>query len=660
MNQYDYNKPFSIKINNNIEVLVKRFEINKYKALQNIVIKNPSNLFILTGLNGSGKSSVLNAFNDMLSYCFIRNIDPINGMIQFEIDGSSSAFREFFELVFSLSETLSRQLYHTISRPFNINSQSEINPASISDMLLHLKRALNEDLNLFRTKILVTIRGNVSIREQIKTNFQINSEVMSEKYSTLRQVVQNCPEGDFNYYLGYLIHIWMRSRYWGYNKSPNYAFLDTETVNLRSPQLNYGDMPTTVSQRLIQLPNQGHRIRNLGTRLLGLMQDYTSEMKIDSIMDESFPMFRINFAIKKLIPHLQIIPPKSIDTSIRFLSRGKEVDIQSLSSGEILIVNYCLDYLDMEVHDGFILIDEPVAHLHYDMQYKFVSFIQALVNNKSTNSEPTIWITTHSPAIISSVAEENIKIVNISDVDDPIIDYKNQLGTDSDSRFLKLMGLTNIFSFKPSLFVEGKSDVEFIDNIISAKYENSEVGWRIFDVSGIDELERFEGLINGLIKASNNYESFDLSNFLKLAHFIKDRDFSKERKTEDNTFTWELYSIENIIFQDPWKQYLPDIMRIKAKNTINLDADLINVAKIVFENNREHMAKSYENYQIEELTRVLPGKQLYNELKRVWDGGSTIEILMDKLIEKSIETRIFPNEINRFTFWLSEMDSSIS
>ena len=48
---------------------IRKLEIINYKGIKNLKIENPPDLLILIGTNGSGKSSVLTALNEILKYC---------------------------------------------------------------------------------------------------------------------------------------------------------------------------------------------------------------------------------------------------------------------------------------------------------------------------------------------------------------------------------------------------------------------------------------------------------------------------------------------------------------------------------------------------------------------------------------------------------------
>ena len=64
---------------------------------------------------------------------------------------------------------------------------------------------------------------------------------------------------------------------------------------------------------------------------------------------------------------------------------------------------------------NIILLEEPEVHLHPNMQYKLLNYIEKLKEQKSENSKikNQIFITTHSPNITASVSTKNIILLTI-------------------------------------------------------------------------------------------------------------------------------------------------------------------------------------------------------------------------------------------------------
>ena len=105
-----------------------------------------------------------------------------------------------------------------------------------------------------------------------------------------------------------------------------------------------------------------------------------------------------------------------------------------------------------------LAIEEPEAHLHPNMQYKFLKFL----NENSKHEVRQIFITTHSPNITAAVDLDSI-IVLYKDVDETKIAYPGKVFSKSDEdkasknyveRFLDVTK-ADMFFAKSIIFVEG-------------------------------------------------------------------------------------------------------------------------------------------------------------------------------------------------------------
>ncbi len=89
------------------------------------------------------------------------------------------------------------------------------------------------------------------------------------------------------------------------------------------------------------------------------------------------------------------------DKDIHFeSSRGEEVELGSLSSGEKQLLRICLEALFAGQNP--IIIDEPELSMHIDWQRRLVQSLRLL------SPESQIIIATHSPEIMAELSEEHI------------------------------------------------------------------------------------------------------------------------------------------------------------------------------------------------------------------------------------------------------------
>lgn len=106
-----------------------------------------------------------------------------------------------------------------------------------------------------------------------------------------------------------------------------------------------------------------------------------------------------------------------------------------------------------------LLIEEPEAHLHPQLQIKFIKYLQTL---SETLSNAQIIVSTHSPVLASSVSID--KIVHLESKTDSIIsttlsqkDFGNDKVADYINRWLDVTKSTMLFS-RGVVFVEGISE----------------------------------------------------------------------------------------------------------------------------------------------------------------------------------------------------------
>ncbi len=131
------------------------------------------------------------------------------------------------------------------------------------------------------------------------------------------------------------------------------------------------------------------------------------------------------------------------------------------------------DYLGSNAKSFPILaIEEPEAHLHPAMQYKFLKFLSE--NQKDKTKQ--IFITTHSPSITSAVELDNIICLNRLDKGKLNVAYLGKAFSEKDKdskayvqRFLDATKSDMLFS-RSVVFVEGISEQLLLP--VFAEYEN--------------------------------------------------------------------------------------------------------------------------------------------------------------------------------------------
>lgn len=103
-------------------------------------------------------------------------------------------------------------------------------------------------------------------------------------------------------------------------------------------------------------------------------------------------------------------------------SKGKEFDINGLSSGEKQLFLRALSLKMLNVNNSIILIDEPEISLHPKWQQKILKVYTSIGNNNQ------VIVATHSPHVVSSVPRESVFLLSTDENGANILNY-NDLGT---------------------------------------------------------------------------------------------------------------------------------------------------------------------------------------------------------------------------------------
>ena len=141
------------------------------------------------------------------------------------------------------------------------------------------------------------------------------------------------------------------------------------------------------------------------------------------------------------------------------MSPGQWMSIENLSEGEkhLLLLRCACEVLGIE--NSLVLLDEPDAHMHEGRKIDLYNYLEA----KSKDGSLTVC-TSHSPTFVNKAPSGSLlglQVVDSSKICVVPDDDLRVLQTIHDDRML-------LFSKKPLLFFEGKSDVNLIRRAIQA------------------------------------------------------------------------------------------------------------------------------------------------------------------------------------------------
>ena len=98
---------------------------------------------------------------------------------------------------------------------------------------------------------------------------------------------------------------------------------------------------------------------------------------------------------------------------------GKEFDITGLSSGERQLFLRIISLKMMEINNSVILVDEPEISLHPSWQQRIIKVYENIGKNNQ------VIVATHSPHVVSSVPNENLRILLVDSSGIQVLDHRD-------------------------------------------------------------------------------------------------------------------------------------------------------------------------------------------------------------------------------------------
>ncbi|MBN1665144.1 MAG: ATP-binding protein [Deltaproteobacteria bacterium] len=137
---------------------------------------------------------------------------------------------------------------------------------------------------------------------------------------------------------------------------------------------------------------------SIANRAISLKQEGYESMKLEF----SDPLDPFREAFFKLLGPKRLLKADVQGNTLRFEHKGKEYDINALSSGEREVLNIAFDFLLRSPSDCIVFVDEPELHLHPELSSKLISTL------KSAGKNNQFILCSHSPDIISSSLEDTV------------------------------------------------------------------------------------------------------------------------------------------------------------------------------------------------------------------------------------------------------------
>ena len=138
---------------------------------------------------------------------------------------------------------------------------------------------------------------------------------------------------------------------------------------------------TSIGNRAIQLRNEGH----------------------DSMqLTFSDPMIPFNEAFSKLLGPKTFTKPRIRDQRLTYMDGETELDIQSLSSGELEVLGIAFDFILRNPSHCIVFFDEPELHLHPELLSRLITTLRHVGESNQ------FILVTHSAELISSSLDETV------------------------------------------------------------------------------------------------------------------------------------------------------------------------------------------------------------------------------------------------------------
>ena len=238
-------------------------------------------------------------------------------------------------------------------------------------------------------------------------------------------------------------------------------------------------------------------------------------------------------------------------------------DVSLLGSGTIQIIEILLHLFENRKDLNIILLDEPDSHIHRDIQKRLLQFLQV--------SEVQIILTTHNESLIRSASPKNIYFIDssvssqsvtliesISNSDLP----KRKMGISNSfhSKIINQLGsettldILNAFEADKIFFIEGISDSEYIKKIIDIYGSDKEYLFWSFD--GINNLfSKIKYYKDFLVGLGSNVSIWDKCSIIIDSDFVtRDQRICLQRELSSKlhipVFIWSSYTIESTILSD--------------------------------------------------------------------------------------------------------------
>lgn len=345
---------------------IKEIKIKNFRCYENVKIKLNPDYTVLIGINGAGKSTIL----DAISIALGGYISTFDGMGTYGIDKSDSHYK-----MYEIGSSIERE--HQF--PVKIYAECEIDKKQIL-----WRRGLNGEKG--RTT-------SIGAKEIIRYASEIQTEIKMGNKDVILPVIAYYGTG----------------RLWMQKKDRNLKKIQESFSRLKG----YVDCIESASNEKMMLKwfekmtylelQEGKRIPELSVVKNALSQSYMA-------IDETIKTAEFNFKVRSGELEVAIRRENGIveNLPLRILSDGIKSTLSMIAdiAYRMAILNPQLLDDILEETSGVVLIDEIDMHLHPSWQKKIISVLKKIF------PKVQFVFTTHSPSILSNVSNKNVLILD--------------------------------------------------------------------------------------------------------------------------------------------------------------------------------------------------------------------------------------------------------
>jgi len=388
-----------------------------FRGIEDLKINFDSNITVIIGANGAGKSTILDAVSNVLSW-FKANLikESRNGMSLRDADINNLEDVDYASITSILKVDESNfGILLTRTKPGKgISRKNSLIEIKALSGIYRFINTIKSDANLPLIVHYSVARSNDGNRDDFA---KISSKNLHEskwnKLDAYDDVLSD--RYDFNEFLSWLI------RMDNISKSDNESNLTLDALRKEIEsveelmKLFHSDEDSNSSRFIAPLQevisNKRRQLREIEKRSVGIFG--SQEHRI---------IHFIKLAIKQFLPEIKDINLKYTQNEIQLILNkdGQDISANQLSQGEKSLLSLIGDLTRRLVMlnpsrdnpldgDGIVLIDEIDLHLHPAWQQTVILNLQATFPNIQ------FILTTHSPQVLSTVNSNSIRVLKSQD-----------------------------------------------------------------------------------------------------------------------------------------------------------------------------------------------------------------------------------------------------